>query len=593
MVTGQRPLSSAEVAASTPTRPAPPFQDDRPAPDPVNPSSSNGLKLWLPVAALVLVAAGLLIWMLIPESDDPPVDVAQTSTAEPRSTDQTVAENLNSKDQGDDFFDAFDTPSDQDTSGSDPSDTPVDIEPISDWPTDTSDEVSSQDTVTDRSEILDQLPDDTDSDWTVADPDTTTEVLDTPIESDPELAMSDERLLQNQRINLLLEQAQGHLRANRLTRPEGNNAVDVYRQILVIDPDNPQATLGLNRVATTLLDLASRRLQDNGDQSAARALLNRAVSIGGQSTRSEQLKQQIDDYQPPVESPASLVREVTPGRRFSDLLGNTGSQGPLLIEVPSGTMVLGADVGAPSNQPPYAVEFSAPFAIGATEVTRTEFARFVDQSGYRTDAERQGGSCTYWVFGWTSRPGKNWETPGFDQGGNDPVVCVSHADVQAYLSWLSNQTGERYRLPTESEWEYAARLGVQAGYLSAENICEKANVADFELARVHKTRKDSTNVFQCDDGHGSTTAVARFEANPLGLFDTIGNASEWVADCWTANHSAARGDGSAVSTQNCSEGVSRGGSWIELPANTSTVSRVRRARGESLNHLGFRVVREL
>jgi len=596
MVTGQRPISPADIVASTPTYPAPPMQMPEPASEQA--SSAAGLKLWLPVAGLVIVAVGLMIWVLIPEPSDDVPEVVQNTTAQSEPQQDPASSNNDSADEDiDSFFDAFDSPAEPTENTSIDADEPAssDTPSEADWATDIRDEPPADVTLSDRSQLIEQLSDETFSE--AGEPVITEGVAADPVygpaTSDPELAMSDERLLKLLRINLLLDQAQGHLRANRLTRPEGNNAVDIYRQILIIDPESSQAAQGLQKVATSLMALASRRLEDSGDQSAARALLNRAVSIGGTSPRSEQLKQQIEQYQPPREALVNPPRSIQPGQRFSDLLGNTGNQGPLLVEVPSGTMVLGAEIGNASNQPPYSVEFSAPFAIGATEVTRNEFARFIDQNDFQTDAQRDGGSCTYWVFGWTSRPGKNWETPGFDQGGNDPVVCVSHADVQAYLRWLSNQTGERYRLPTDSEWEYAARLGVQPGSLTAENICEQANIADFDLAREHKTRKDSTNVFQCEDGYGSTTAVARFDPSPLGLFDTIGNVSEWVADCWTANHSAARSDGAAVGTDNCTEGVSRGGSWIELPANTSSVSRVRRARSESLNHLGFRVLREL
>ncbi len=171
------------------------------------------------------------------------------------------------------------------------------------------------------------------------------------------------------------------------------------------------------------------------------------------------------------------------------------------------------------------VAFDRPFAISKYEVTRGEFERFVDSSRYRTAAEtdRQCGERDAW-----KRPRAAGfimgQPPRFDQTDDHPVVCVNRHDAMAYAAWLSDQTGQTYRLPSPAEWQYAARAGSNAAMLHVDHVygehCGRAN-----LEEVDRDDRDDRN---CTDGVRYTAAVGRFAPNGVGVHDMIGNVAELV-----------------------------------------------------------------
>lgn len=210
----------------------------------------------------------------------------------------------------------------------------------------------------------------------------------------------------------------------------------------------------------------------------------------------------------------------------------------------------------------------ASFALGKHDVTRGEYARFVQETGY------VGMGC---LVGppWKDSPSADWHSPGFAQTDNDPVVCVSYEDAQAYLAWFSNKRGHTYRLPTEAEWEYAARAGTTTAFWwgtddSAE--CRYANAADKAFSA--RFPEDAANQ-NCDDGYVFTAPVGSFHPSPRGLYDMSGNAWQIVADCWNVNYDGAPGDGSASASGDCTKRVVRGGSWNSYPANLRVANRNR------------------
>ncbi len=175
------------------------------------------------------------------------------------------------------------------------------------------------------------------------------------------------------------------------------------------------------------------------------------------------------------------------------------------------------------------------------------------------------------------------KNPGFppdsQQEDDHPVVCVNWADAKAYVAWLSNseQTGEEYRLPSEAEWEYAARAGSDgAAYWSqVSDACEHANVAD--LATKDKYGKikvvDELRAW-CFDRFPTTAPVGSFPANDFGLHDMLGNVYEWVEDCWHPSYGGAPSDGTAwTDGSDCRQRVVRGGSWITDPENVRFANR--------------------
>ena len=263
------------------------------------------------------------------------------------------------------------------------------------------------------------------------------------------------------------------------------------------------------------------------------------------------------------------------GERFRDC-----EDCPEMVVVPAGRFRMGCVSGRDcqdDEKPVREVRIGKPFALGRYEVTVGEFSRFVDATGHSV-----GGSCWASDGGeWKKRAGRNWRSPGFRQGRDHPVVCLSWHDARKYASWLSRKTGEAYRLPSESEWEYAARAGTTTTYHFGNDpaaLCRYGNHADWHNA-------------SCSDGVGEMTAPAgSFAANAFGLQDVHGNAWEWVEDCWHASYAGAPVDGGAWSGD-CARPVLRGGSWDTDPSLLRAARRVGEANGNRMNSVGFRVAR--
>ncbi len=240
--------------------------------------------------------------------------------------------------------------------------------------------------------------------------------------------------------------------------------------------------------------------------------------------------------------------------------------------------------------PVHRVTIGESFAVGVYEVTRGEWGRFVSATGYSS-----GNSCwTYQGGEWKERTGRSWRSPGFAQGDGHPVVCVSWRDAQSYVDWLSQETGERYRLLSESEWEYAARGGtVTSRYWGRTEVgqCRHANGGDRALKNRYSDWEWS--VAACDDGHVHTSPAGSFRPNRYGLYDVLGNAWEWVEDCWHESYRGAPSDGRAWTTGNCVRRVLRGGSWYSKPRYLRSALRSRLETGNRHNYIGFRIARTL
>ncbi len=246
---------------------------------------------------------------------------------------------------------------------------------------------------------------------------------------------------------------------------------------------------------------------------------------------------------------------------------------PEMVVIPAGDFVMGSPASERGRDrdegPQHPVSIRQAFALGKYEVTRGEYAAFVRESGHVTSAS-----------GCDSRSGqpRTWRNPGFAQSDRDPVVCVSWRDAKVYVSWLSRKTGLEYRLPSEAEWEYAARGGT--------------TTARHWGPRIGSGR---TNC----DGCGSRwddrqpAPVGSFAANPFGLHDMLGNSREWVEDCYLERYELASGDGRARSVGGCDKRVMRGGSWESSAKRVRAANRNGRGELSLDNDFGFRVVRTL
>jgi len=261
---------------------------------------------------------------------------------------------------------------------------------------------------------------------------------------------------------------------------------------------------------------------------------------------------------------------------------------PALTVLPTGRFEQGtaAADGSAFEKPPHWVMITHPIALSTNAVTVDEFRAFVAATG----RDMQG--CDTYDGAWRHHAENNWESPGFAQTGSHPVTCASWNDAKAYAAWLSAKTGHRYRLPSASEWEYAARAGGAAAQPWSEDgsgACASANVADQSAAR----RYPGWSVFACNDGYVQTSPVASFKANSFGLNDMLGNVFQWTEDCWTADYKGAPIDGSARVDGNCGERELRGGSWFSSPTYVRANYRNHFGADYRTSSAGIRVARDV
>ena len=275
------------------------------------------------------------------------------------------------------------------------------------------------------------------------------------------------------------------------------------------------------------------------------------------------------------------------GMSFRDCTGC-----PEMVVVSAGEFTMGASDDVTNARPVRDVGV-ARFALGRYEVTRHQYAAFLSATSYVVGGgcyvnDDQGNAI------WDATA--SWRTPGFDQGGDHPVVCVSWRDAQAYLRWLSEGTGREYRLPSEAEWEYSARAGTRTRWYwgrSATLQCVLSNGGDRTLdLRLENWR---WAVAACQDDAAYTAPIGSYEPNAFGLSDMLGNVWEWTEDCWHENYRGAPRDGSAwTSGGDCRSRVLRGGLWQDSPRRLRSDLRNRYDAGRrSLSSVGFRVVRTI
>ncbi len=233
------------------------------------------------------------------------------------------------------------------------------------------------------------------------------------------------------------------------------------------------------------------------------------------------------------------------------------------------------------------------FWMGKHEVTRGQFRQFVTADGYRTDADKKGKA---WIFNkstewkWKEVEGHNWQNTGYDQTDAHPVATVSWNDAKAFAKWLSRRSGQTFGLPTEAQWEYAARAGTTSMRFWGNDdgsACAYANVADKTAFPGDPGRKWNTR-FECNDGFFFTAPVGSFKPNPYGLYDMLGNVWEWCEDGYDSNAYTRHSTKNPVITSGTLR-VFRGGGWSYDPG------RVRAARRSGVSadsrgaSLGFRL----
>lgn len=292
-----------------------------------------------------------------------------------------------------------------------------------------------------------------------------------------------------------------------------------------------------------------------------------------------------------------------PGRVFSDCAVAC----PSLVVIPSGSFEIGSPAHEPGRQdaegPRRSVRVRA-FALGRDDVTVGEWSAFVTATRRPTT-----GGCS-WASASGSKPdpAAAWNHVDFPQTDAHPVVCVTWADARAYAAWMSTRTGHRYRLPTESEWEYAARAGTATAYPWGE-------VASHDQAN-YGNEACCSGLASGRDAWVSTSPVGSFPPNAFGLRDMHGNVMQWVQDCLSVDYAELPDDGAPfersrplpesrfllrgmAGADSCAYRMLRGGDWGDPPRMIRSAFRnYAPPRGSSIDDYksggaGFRVVREL
>ena len=270
----------------------------------------------------------------------------------------------------------------------------------------------------------------------------------------------------------------------------------------------------------------------------------------------------------PIQNGAVTTADPYPAKPFvlfRDTLKD-GTPGPEMVSLPGGSFQMGSprtEAGRDDDEGPQHRVSLQPFAISRTEVSFADYDRFAAATGRRKPDDRQWGR------------------------GTQPVINVDWQDAKAYAQWLSQQTGKNYRLPTEAEWEYAARAGTTTAFWTGNCIdTDKANydgTIDYAGCGA-KTGKDRQR----------TVPVGSLPANPWGLYEMAGNVWEWTEDCWHDNYQNAPTDGSAWSNDaggDCARRVLRGGSWFSIPLYLRSANRDGVIAGGAIVGVGIRLAR--
>jgi formylglycine-generating enzyme required for sulfatase activity len=271
---------------------------------------------------------------------------------------------------------------------------------------------------------------------------------------------------------------------------------------------------------------------------------------------------------------------------------------PELVVVAPGKFTMGFNGGEEDRPegPTRTVTIRRAFALGRLEVTQWQYAAFVAATGHDSGAGCQGplrnGESGNWSWyedaDWRRLPA-NAPVPR----AMDPVVCISWRDARAYVEWLSRRTGQRYRLPTEAEWEFAARAGATTQYPWGEaesGACSQANVYD-QSGRDPARR---TPFASCDDGQPRVAPAGSLAPNAWGLHDMIGNVWEWTQDCYVAPYPRRPVNGDAFELRGeCALRAVRGGSWRTSMFRQRSSWRGRDPEDRKSDIFGFRVARDL
>ncbi|NEX21944.1 SUMF1/EgtB/PvdO family nonheme iron enzyme [Thiorhodococcus mannitoliphagus] len=344
-----------------------------------------------------------------------------------------------------------------------------------------------------------------------------------------------------------------------------------YGGVLSLEPANPKALAAIHAIGDRVAELIPPLLDDYRLAEAEAGLA------------------QLLKIDPDHEGLTALQEDLQRHRDFF----------PAMVEIPGGCFAMGSpdsEQGRESDERQHDACVQD-FQLGRFEVSVQEFARFVKATGYRTDAERGVGDMNGCEAldrddqsdSWKTRTWASWRKPNKyrPSADDDPVTCVSWHDADAYIKWLNEETAHAFRLPTEAEWELAARAGTaQArfwGNGAGEQACDYSNTADLKAGWEQG--------FPCGDGYEWVAPVGSFRPNPWGLFDTLGNVWEWTCSEYDPGYGGTELLCAPRSID--APRVMRGGAWNSGPALIRSAYRNRNFPETRYSFVGFRLAHDM
>ena len=422
----------------------------------------------------------------------------------------------------------------------------------------------------------------------------------------------------------LLAAAEADLKARRLTSPVGNNAWERYQDVLKLDSSNSEAVRGMERVIESYMELFGAaveqedfeqassyldRIRDLHPDSPSLLTGTQSLEVARQARAARLTEQEQQRQAEEAARQAELHRQQIKQAMQAHWAAFEVALGEENLNEAAGIMAHVSDLN-PEEPELAAGEQRLEAARIELEHKRQESLkrelagemvsipggtfRMGDLSGEGRDAEKPVHSVTVsdFMLGKYEVTFSQWDACVADGGcgryqpdddgwgrGNRPLINISWDDIQTFIDWLNEKTGRNYRLPTEAEWEYAARAGSTTKYSWGNSIGHnRANCDD-----------------DCGDRWKYTAPAGSFSANVWGLHDMHGNVWEWVQDCWNDSYVGAPGDGRAWSSGDCGLRVVRGGSWPNDPGSLRSAGRYGgfwSARSDRGNYLGFRLAQD-
>ncbi len=370
----------------------------------------------------------------------------------------------------------------------------------------------------------------------------------------------------------LLSLAQKDLAALRLTYPPTRNAYERYKAALKLDPQSLVAKQGLVDVAASLLKVAEARIKSNRVNDAV-GVLKRAEEIASELPEGAKIVSAANTRRQTEINNASA--EALAAEKSGQLEQAIAAwQRALLFDTKLKAAQDGLTrIAAVQKTPKPKRELVGPemvnldlggkkIAVSKTEISVAQFRKFWDERGSRVRASRPSCRDREGVF--RSSKSRQWNDPGFSQSGSSPVVCVNAQDAIEYANWLSQKTGQKYRLLNEGEWRRLAQRAPSA------KDC-KGNIADKQFDKTFGEK----DAFTCDDGFAYTAPVGQFAGGADGIFDLTGNVREWVR-CGS----------------DCKGYAAMGSAWNSDKRNSAEYARATFMSDVASNTIGFRVARE-